>query len=53
MLGLRCCSGFSLVAVRGSYSIVAEHGLFIAVASFIAEHGLVGRRVSVVVALGP
>ena len=27
MLGLRCCTGFSLVAVSRGYSLVAVHGL--------------------------
>ena len=40
MLGLRCSEGFSLVVVRGGYSFVAVHWLFIAVVSLIAEHGL-------------
>ena len=37
-LSLPCCMGSSLVAVSGSYSLVAVHRLLIAVASFIAEH---------------
>ena len=32
--------GLSLVVVRGGCSIVAVHGFIIAVASFVAEHGL-------------
>ena len=32
--------GFSLVAVRGGYSLVAVHGLLIAAASPVAEHRL-------------
>ena len=39
MLGLGCCAGFSLVVSRG-YSLVAVSGLFIAVASLIAEQRL-------------
>ena len=31
--------GFSLVAARGSYSLVAVHGTLIAVTSLVAEHG--------------
>ena len=31
--------GFSLVAARGSYSLVAVHGPLIAVTSLVAEHG--------------
>ena len=33
VLGFCCCSGFSLVAASGSYSLVAVRGLLIAVAS--------------------
>ena len=32
--------GFSLVAVRQSYSLVLVHGLLTVVASLVAEHGL-------------
>ena len=39
-LGLRCCTGFSLVAENGGSSLVAVSGLLIAVASFVAEHRL-------------
>ena len=38
-LGLRCCTGFSLVAGSGSLSVAAVHGLT-AVTSLVAEHGL-------------
>ena len=38
-LGLQCCMDFFLVMVRGGYSVVAVHGLLIAVASLVAEHG--------------
>ena len=31
VLGLLCCVGFSLVADSGSYSLIAMHGLLIAV----------------------
>ena len=34
------CLGFSLVAASGSYSLVAVHGMLIAVASLAAEQGL-------------
>ena len=44
--------GFSLVAASGSYSLVAVHGLFIAVASLVVEHRLSGAWASGVVALG-
>ena len=40
VLGLRCCVGFSLVAVSASYSLVVVHGLLIAVASLLVEHRL-------------
>ena len=39
VLGLHCCSGFSLVTSRG-YSLVAVHGLLIVVASLAAEYKL-------------
>jgi len=41
VLGLRCCRGFSLVAMCG---------LLIAVASLVAEPGLQGAQASVVAA---
>ena len=37
--GLCCCMGFSLVVASRGYSLVAGHGLLIAVASLV-EHGL-------------
>ena len=37
--GLRCCSGFSLVAAIGGFSLVAVHGLIIAVASLLWSMG--------------
>ena len=40
VLGLLCCTGFSLVAEFRDYSPVAVCGLLIAVASLVAEHGL-------------
>jgi len=42
VLGLHCCTNFSLVAVSRGYSLVAVHGLLIVVASLVAEHGLLG-----------
>ena len=39
-LGLRCCTGFSLVAENGGSSLVAASGLLIAEASFVAKHRL-------------
>ena len=40
VLGLCCSVGFSLVVTSGGYSLVAGHGLLIAVVSLVAEHGL-------------
>ena len=40
MLGLHCCVGFSLVVASGGYSLVAGHGLRIAVASLVVAHRL-------------
>ena len=42
VLGLHCCTGFSLVVVSGGYSPAGVHGLFIVVASLVVEHGLWG-----------
>ena len=44
MLDLRCCERNSLAEARGSYSLVAVHGLRISVASLAGEH--TGSRVS-------
>ena len=38
VLGLRFCTGFSLVAVSRGYSLVAMHRLLIVVASLVVEH---------------
>ena len=40
VLGLRCCSGFSLVAVSRGYSLVVVRGLLTEGASLAAEHSL-------------
>ena len=40
VLRLHCNTGFSLVAVNGGYSLVAMCRLLIAMASFVAYHGL-------------
>ena len=37
MLGLPCCTGFSLVAERGDYFLVVMCMLLIVVASFVAK----------------
>ena len=39
VLGLCCCSGFSLVVASGGYSRVAVLGPLIVVASLVSEHG--------------
>ena len=52
MLGLHCCTGFSLVAASGVSSLVAVSRLLIAVAFPVAERRLQGVRASVVVAPG-
>ena len=52
VLGLCCCTGFSLVAVNGGYSLVAVPGLLITLASLVEEHGLQGAQASAVVAPG-
>ena len=41
---LLLCAGFFLVVVGRSYSIVGVRGLFIAVASLVAEHRLQVHR---------
>ena len=46
VLGFCCCHVFLLVAVRGAYSLVSVRGLL------IAEHGLCGVQVLVVVTCG-
>ena len=40
VLGLSCSMWAFLVAMSGGYSVGAMHGLLIAVASFVVEHGL-------------
>ena len=39
-LGLRCCTGFSLVVVSGGYSLGEVQEPFTVVTSLAAEHGL-------------
>ena len=51
MLGLRCCTGFSLVVASEAYSLGEVHRLLIVVASLVAEHWL-ESTVSVVVVHG-
>ena len=43
MLGLHCCSGFSLVVASMGYSLATMRGLLTAVAS-LAEHELQAQR---------
>ena len=50
MLGLHRCSGFSLVVVSRSYSLVAMCQLLIVVASLVVERGLWGAWALVVAA---
>ena len=40
VLGLHCCTGFSLVAASGDYSLAVVSRLLIVVASFVSEHRL-------------
>ena len=42
MLGLPCCAGFSIVVMSRGYSLVAIHGLLIAMASLVVEPRLKG-----------
>ena len=51
MLGLHCCTDFSLVSASRSFSLVEVCGLLIAVAS-VVQHGLQGAWTSVVGAHG-
>ena len=44
VLGLCYCTGFSLVAASGGYSVIAVVGLLIVVASVVAEHGFWGAQ---------
>ena len=52
MLGLHCCTGFSVVVESEGYSLVVVQRLSIAVASLVAQPWLQGAQASVVVALG-
>ena len=47
MLDLGCCTGFSLIAVSGGYSLVAVHWLLLVMASLLAQHGHWSVRASV------
>ena len=50
MLGLCCYVLFSLAVVTRGYSLLVVHGLLIAVACLVVEHGLHGVLASLVVA---
>ena len=52
VLGLCCCAGFSLVVVRGCYSLVAVYvyGLLIVLASPIVGNGPLEHAGSVIAA---
>ena len=52
VLGVRCWAGFSLAVATGGSPLVLVHGLLLAVASLVAEHGPEGTGTSVVVAPG-
>ena len=40
MLGLHCCTSFSLDAVSGDYALIVACRFFTVVASLVAEHRL-------------
>ena len=40
VLGLRCCSGFSLGAESRGYPLAVVHRLLTALASLVVDHGL-------------
>ena len=50
VLSLHGCSGFSLVAASGGYSLVAVRSLLTVMTSLVAKHGLEGTQASVVMA---
>ena len=52
LLGLHCCTDFSLVVVSGRWSAAVVRGLLIAAASLVVERRLWGTRASVIVARG-
>ena len=52
VLGLPCCSGFSLVAASRGYTLVAVHSPLTVVSSLVSEYGLQGMWASVVAAHG-
>ena len=52
VLGLLCCASFPLGALSGGFSLVAMHGLLIAVPPLVAEPGLWSAWASVLVPCG-
>ena len=52
VLGLHCCTGFTLVAASRGYSLVAVCRLLSAMTSLVTEHGLWGMWASAAVAHG-
>ena len=40
VLGLCCCTGFSLAVASGGYSLVTVRGLLTVLASLVVRHGL-------------
>ena len=52
MLNRHCSVGFPLAVAGGGYSLVALFGVFIAVASLVADHGFQGAPASEVVIPG-
>ena len=52
VLGLLCCTRFSLIVASRGYFLVTVLGLLIAVASLVLEHKLKGVRASIIWAHG-
>ena len=52
IVGLHCCSGFSLVGMSRGYSLVEVSGLLTVVASLVAENRLQGMWASTVTTSG-
>jgi len=52
VLNRHCSVGFPLAVAGGGYSLVALFGVFIAVASLVADHGFQGAPASEVVIPG-
>ena len=52
VLGLRCCTGFFLVAESWEHSLGAVQGLLNVVDCLVAEHSFQGMRISAVAVRG-